>query len=212
MKLLLNGRELPDILPEQTALGAALRTIQDEQVPSDEVIARILVDGEPLSADQLLRWKDRPLKDFQETRIEARPKAAYAGGCLRTLADALEQSGDIRNQISDLLCKGRGGEAMKILQEYIGLWLGIQQSLHSAAHLLEINLDAVEIFTTGGDTPRPVIDYINALAGQLSEIKNALQAGDMILVGDILDYEFGAITADWQTLLRQLADRFDPAA
>jgi hypothetical protein len=210
MKLLLNGQKLPEILPEQTALGAALRTIQDEQVPSDEVIARIFIDGEPLSADQLLRWKDRPLKDFQETRIEAQPKTAYAGSCLRTLADALEQSGDVRNQISDMLCKGRGGEAMKVLQEYVGLWLGIQQSLHSAARILDINLDTIEIYNS--DAPKGVIDYINGLAGQLTEIKNALQAGDMILVGDILDYEFGSITADWHNLLRQLADRFDPAA
>jgi hypothetical protein len=213
MKMILNGRELSDVVSDRTALGAALKAIQDEQIPPDEVIARILIDGEPLSAEQLAQWKDRPLADFQETRIEAKTKTAFAAECLRVLAEVLEHSGDLRNQISDQLCKGRGSEAMKSLQEYMRLWLGVQQSLTGAARLLEIDLDAVELYNVGGDNAaRPVLDYINRLTEQLTEVKTALQAGDYILVGDILDYEFGAITIDWQNLLRQLADRFDSAA
>ena len=40
-------------------------------------------------------------------------------------------------------------------------------------------------------------------------IKSALEAGDLVLLSDILDYDFVPLTDLWQNLLEQLADRSD---
>jgi hypothetical protein len=54
-----------------------------------------------------------------------------------------------------------------------------------------------------------VAEQITLLSEQLGQLKGALEAGDLVLLGDILDYEFGPITESWQEMLEQLADRFE---
>ena len=209
MKLLLNERELTPPLPERTTLGSALLTAQ-EQINEDEVIAAIHVDGEPLTAQLLSEWKNRPIGDFCETRIEALKRPTLAGRGLRLLAQALAQSNADRQQISEYLCQGRAAEAMNLLPEYLGIWQGAQQTLASAARLLQLDLDRLEIFDAEQpDQTRMFPDCVAELTGQLGQVKFALEAGDLVLLSDLLDYEFAPLTERWQNLLEQLADRFE---
>ena len=39
---------------------------------------------------------------------------------------------------------------------------------------------------------------------------SALEAGDLVLLGDILDYEFSDLTDIWHDMLMQLANQFEP--
>lgn len=65
--------------------------------------------------------------------------------------------------------------------------------------------DAADVSETAYQA-RVVAEQANQLTEQLQELKSALEAGDMVLVGDILDYEFGDITENWCNMLNGLAD------
>ena len=54
-------------------------------------------------------------------------------------------------------------------------------------------------------------ERIAQLTEQLSQVKSALEAGDYILLGDILDYEFPDLTDVWHDMFIQLADLAEPA-
>ncbi len=71
MRLLLNGRELSGVLPGDATLGVALLEVQKHHISEDEVIAAVAIDGQPLTAERLSDWKDRPVSEFSETHIEA---------------------------------------------------------------------------------------------------------------------------------------------
>jgi len=205
MKLWINGRELEVLLPADATLGAALLTVQDQKIGEDEVISQIVIDGEPLTADLLSQWKDRPIGEFGETRIEAPRRRDYTIASLKTLSEALSESVSQREEISDLISRGQTGPALQKLGGYLRFWEATQQSLGCAARLLKVDLRQFEYFE--GGQARTAAETIGNLTGQLREMKSALEAGDLVLLGDILDYEFGTITSTWQNLIEQLADR-----
>ncbi len=212
MKLLLNGHQLEGLINNGTTLGAALRVVQEEQVGDDSVISAIWVDGEPLTADTLNRWKDRPVGDFQETRVDAPSKTAWAASGLRTLAEGLAASHADREDIVTHIHQGRSTEAMQHLPAYLRVWDGLQQSLSSVGRLLDMDLSGLELFAQqqGLDHWQPtfVVDHIHDLSAKLAEIKQALEASDLILLADVLAYEFADLTENWQGLLDELAERF----
>jgi hypothetical protein len=207
MKLWINGQESDVVLPEDATLGTALLTVQDEKLREDEIIAQISIDGQPLTAELLSQWKDRPIQDFNETRIEAPLKSEYTIASLRTLSEALTESKTDREQISDCISRGQTNEALQKLTTYLQFWQASQQSLGCASRLLEADLKTFEYFEAG--QPKTAGVTIRNLTDQLRELKSALEAGDLVLLGDILDYEFSEITETWQTMIDQLADRFD---
>lgn len=216
MKLLLNGNEINDIATDQDSLGEILKNIQDSQVAHDAVISGIWIDGEPLTADLLSQWKDRPASDFAETRIDAPHRNALAAQGMRTLSCGLAESKDERHQIVEHLHQGRSTEAMKILPGYLELWHNIHQSLASACRLLNVEMDSLEIFspTTAQTATDPhncdrLTDRSAHLIQILGQLKQALESADLVLLADIIDYEFADLTSDWQTLLDELANRFD---
>ncbi len=212
MKLTVNKREVQNMLPEDATLGEALSMAQAEQVGDDEVVAAIWVDGEPLTAERLSIWKDRSVDDFSEAAIEAPVRKTFAADGLRTIAEKLQESAVKREEIVDHITQGRGSEGIGALDEYLRVWMAVQQSLGSVGRLLEVDLDTLEYWPdqSDADSAKSVGEVIEQLAEQLREVKSALAAGDMILLGDIIDYEFGDITADWVQMLNQLAGQFDP--
>jgi len=206
MRLILNSQELDEVFPAETTLGAALQAVQ-QYIDEDEVIADISIDGEPLTAEQLAAWKNRPVDEFSEARIEAANRNALAAKGLRILAEGLQHSKAERENIVDLIGQGQGSQAIKLLGAFLEVWLGVQNTIASAGRLLDVELDQLTL--TGDPDSYRVIDYVNQLAEQFSELKIAIEAGDLVLVGDILDYEFGDITERWQDMIEKLADQIE---
>lgn len=208
MKLLLNNQEINPALPDRATLGSALLAAEG-QIGEDEVIATIHVDGEPLTAELLSEWKNRPLDDFCEARIEAPKRKMLAGQGLRIIAQGLADSNDDRQVIAEHLCQGRTAEAMNLLPEYLKIWHSTPQSLACAVRLLQQDLDRLEIYNPQDDQPILVAEALAQLTELLGRVKSALEAGDLVMLSDILDYEFAPLADLWQHLLEQLADRFD---
>jgi len=212
MKLLLNDEELTAAVSQDATLGATLATVQQCHIAEDHVISAVWVDGEQLTAERLSIWKDRPVGDFSETRIDAPLRNALAADGLRMIAQGLTDSANQREQIVDDICQGRAADAMAKLTSYLDVWNTTQQSTASVCSLLELDVDTAGLESPSADPPvepQLIGEKIDQLADQLQELKSALEANDLVLVGDILDYEFGEITENWREMLEKMAGQFD---
>lgn len=210
MKFVLNDQEVTDTVPENVTLGAALTAVQERHIGEDEVISTILIDDEPLTADLLSEWKNRPVEEFGTVHIEAPKRKLLASQGLRLLSQGLFESKEQREEIVDHLCQGRHSQAMEMLTGYLNLWDSVQQSLGSAARLIEVDLDTLEIEESSDTNElQKVADRIHQLTEQLKQLQEALEAQDLVLLGDILEYEFGPLAEAWRQMLEQLADRFE---
>lgn len=208
MKLLLNGQEINDLRSDQPTLGGTLYAVQAQKITDDLVIAEVWVDGQCLTAELLAEWKHRPVEEFCETSVKVVSRKQLAISGLRSIREGLGESSHLRETIVKHLCQGRSDNAMKYLAEYLDMWNNAQQSVASACRLLDIQLDK----TTPDKYPeeiQEVYQQINLLTEQLQQVKNALEIGDLVLLGDILSYEFGEITNNWEKMLVNLSDRIN---
>jgi len=213
MKLQINGQKIEASSAENATLSEVLQMVQVDYVSDSEVITTILVDGEHLTPEQLSDWKDRSIEDFYGADVEVMPRNVFAANGLRVAATQLQQTAPQREEIVELIQHGNSQQAMSILGDYLAVWNTIHQTLGCAARLMNIELENLEIFdqsATDTTQGQAVMEHVNNLSGQLEEIKSALEAGDLVLLGDILDYEFGDLTDIWQNMLSRLANQFDP--
>ena len=219
MKLLLNDLELEIPMPQEMTLGKALATVQEHHVADEDAISTILVDGEHLTAERLSLWQNRPVSEFAEARIEAPSRNQLASQGLRMIAQGLTESEGPREEIVEGIRQGRPGEAMTKLTPYLDMWSTTGQSTGSVCRLLGIDFDDVEgvdnadLDDSGGsdrlEDARQLAEGVSRLAGQLQELKSAIEAGDFVLAGDILDYEFSELTENWREMLGRLAEQFE---
>jgi len=211
MKLLVNGQEMS--MEEGITFGRALQAIEGRHVGDQEVISVILVDDEPLTPERLYLWKDRGVEEFQQVRVETKSRSSFAAEGLRLISQVLSESATQRDEIVEHLGQGRSERALKMLPEYLQVWNAVQQNLGSAVRLMDLEIESLEVFDRqGSGTPGtwPVSEAVDKLSEHLGQVKSALEAGDLVLLGDILDYEFSDLSEEWQDMLRQLADQFEP--
>ena len=213
MKLQINGQKIERTTAENATLSEVLQSVQDDYVSDSEVITTIFVDGEHLTPEQLSNWKDRSIEDFDEANVEVMSRNMFAANGLRVAATQLQQTAAQREEVVELIQQGNSQQAMLKLGDYLAVWNTVHQTLGCASRLMNIELEDLEIFDQSAtDTPQgqAVMEHVNNLSGQLEEIKSALEAGDLVLLGDILDYEFGELTDIWQNMFIGLANQFDP--
>jgi len=216
MKLLLNNHEIHDIKLQKATLGDILNTVQKDRVAECEVISGIWVDDQPLTADLLAQWKDRPASEFTETRIDAPHRNSLVAESLRLLAQNLGESNSERHTIVEHLHQGRSQDALEMLPDYLKIWDSIPQSLAIACNMIAVDMDTLEIFTPptaqagrSPDETDALVERIKNLVTILGQLKEALESSDLVLLADTIDYEFTDLTKDWQSLLEELANRFD---
>ncbi|MCF7958004.1 MAG: hypothetical protein K9M57_06090 [Phycisphaerae bacterium] len=213
MKLLINGQDIEASPPQDSSFSAALQFIQDNFIPEGDVITKILVDGEILIPQRLNDWKELPISDFDEANVFTESCKSFSAKGLRIIAEELIDSDNHRKQLVEQIGQGHSEEAMTLLTDYLNVWNVVQQTLGSACRLMRLEIERLDIYESHqGVSPksRPLTDYFEQISHQLEAIKSALEAGDLVMISDILDYEFGDITDTWHTMLLQLADQFDP--
>ncbi len=140
-------------------------------------------------------------------------KLSVAAPGLRTIHEHLAQSAGQREDIVEGVQQGQAQEAMEALGDYLQVWNAVQATLASACRLMNIKPEDLELFESSvvqNPQLKSFSSYLDELTNQLTEVKNALEAGDLVMLGDILDYEFGDLTEVWQHLLLQIAEQFDP--
>jgi len=208
MRILLNGQEIDAAASDDVTLGTALLNVQEQNLAQDEVISAIWVDDEPLTAERLSIWKDKPVSEFAETRIEAPPRNTLASKGLRMISQGLAKSESQREQIVEDVCQGRLGQAMEKLTSYLEIWKALEQTVGSVCRLLDVDLEQ-DAADQQSESIQMVQKRLDELTKQLAELKSALEASDLVLVGDILDYEFGDISKQWCEVLESLADELD---
>lgn len=207
MKLFVNDQELSQVLTENDTLATALSTVQQDYIAENEVLAAVWIDGEALTAERLSAWKDRQICDFEEARVEAPQRQILAATGLRTLAAGLKESQEDRKIIVDTISQGQTKQAMGLLAGYLRSWQAAQETLGSAARLMAINI--LELPAVGDSSETKVRDLLDTLTEQLQELRGTLTAEDMVLLNDILEYEFSELADKWHDMLQSLADRIE---
>ena len=58
---------------------------------------------------------------------------------------------------------------------------------------------------------RKARDFLTEMVGKLTEVRDALEARDLVLQADLVRYELPVLAATWQNLLTGLAEQIEAA-
>ena len=114
---------------------------------------------------------------------------------LRTLAPRLRDTLDEISGIAVLLQTGKDAEAMRQLIKFIEIVQKLLRLVHNLKEqaLLDLGIFKVE--------EMPAADFAAKLNGTFRQLSGAMETGDTILVGDLLEYEIGPSLSGFVTAL-----------
>jgi len=164
----------------------------------DRLVVHLLVDGrEPPSGEfEQLRGQDLSGRTvYIETAEPRRIAAEVFDAAERLLSDA-EQ---LRTAAVDHLAAGQHAEALKKLGACFTDWNTIRESVEKVARLLRIDLGRVRV--AEGLSLR---DWLGAFAGQLADIRAALEHRDYVHLADVLTYEAHGTADHWRAAIGEI--------
>jgi len=198
MIVTLDGRRLnADFAPEQT-----LQSVLDgvgTKLASDRLVVAVARDGRELTGEALDRALTGQLGATAQVDVESATRQEVAADALRDVAARIEQVGAEQAQIAAELNAGRSEQAIQRLSPFLETWQAAQRTILQCCHVLQRDL------TTFEHDGRSLQEHLGSLADSLRELRRAFQAGDMVLLADVLEYELPPLCQRWCALLTDLA-------
>lgn len=199
MIVTLDGRRLnTDFAPQQT-----LQTLLDEvraSLRAERLLVAVARDGQELTGDELNQSLNAPLGATRQVDVESGSRRDVAAEALRDIAARIEQVGSEQVEIAAELNAGRREQAMQRFSPFLETWQTAQRAIMQCSEVLGQDLTRIE--SNGAS----IQTHLNSLADNLRELRRAFQAGDMVLLSDVLEYELPPLCQRWTVLLNGLAE------
>lgn len=176
------------------SLADILQDTQSRLAPTGRIVVEVLVDGESVVGQALESRADETITD-REVRMTTAAPAELAREALAQARDRLNDAREARAKAADAFQEDRQRDALMQLGAMIEVWQQVQQTVLSVAQLIELDLDAFNV------EDQPVTQLVDSLVEQLHQLRDGIQGGDIIALGDTLAYEWSTTIEKWDALI-----------
>lgn len=183
---------------EDQTVGQLAEEIGSHLLAEDRFLIAIRCDGAEIPPQQWEQVLADPIEQYERVEFQSESGPALAISVLTQAGELLGQTADQCAEVLDLLSQSRTSPAMQTLSTVFSSCDQAHHSVVQSVRLLELELDKIQ---AAGEPATAVIDELRT---QLSQIKTALTAGDMVSLADMLQYEFGSTLSRWQTMIEAL--------
>jgi hypothetical protein len=186
-----------------TGADASLSDLLDEMkqraFSAGRLIVAITCDGIDVAGPHLAETLQRSVTAFERIEMQTADPASLVTEALETARLLLNESDRAAQQVVDLLTQGKTSTALPQLAECCRAWSQVHEAICNAVTMLRIDPDKLIV----GDRTMPEV-LIGPLE-KLKTLKESLEAGDHVLVGDLLTYEFPEAMTAWRMLIDAVA-------
>jgi hypothetical protein len=186
-----------DAIPGRT-LADALRHVQTSFSGPRRIVAGIRCDGETVAAEDMATSLRQPLEDFDRVDVLTSTREDLVIDVMVQASASLEDSETTSQRVAQLLTEGKSTAARESLAECLRAWQQIHDAVAKSVSLLQIDPEAVMI------RDESLIVALGRPREVLVQVKDALVAGDEVLLADILQYEFADVVQTWHAILARL--------
>jgi len=170
----------------------------------DRLIVSVAINGRSLADAELQEALHQPVAADAQVDLHTSEARELVADALRGLA---LEFGQARRRCGDLARRLTGGEsasALRDIGECIGLWQTCHRVLGQCGGLLGNNL------VTYQHADQPVQHWFEQVIEKLVEVRQALEAHDLVLLADLVRYELPTLCETWRDLLNDLAAQVQP--
>lgn len=176
-----------------STVGNLISAVEVELAAIDHIILDLKADGESKLEWRVPEFLDSSLGDLSELRIMTAPFDALMIQGLTTCRDFVDHLKDTLGDAVAKIREGREEEGFESLAEFFSATSSLIETINALYSASEQKGKAL--------LSEPPVKYFEQLAKQLDELQQAQQLKDMVLVADLLEYEFLPIFDSIHTLI-----------
>ena len=184
-----------------TTLGQIVEDARTEAAKDDRVIVGIRCDGADITHDDLAARLAEPAEKYTRVDLQSGRAEQLVIDALHQALQVLDDSDQQRAQVVEWLAQGEAARAKQTLAECFHQWTQIHQAI--AQSMAFLNLDEKDLLIE----ERPLASVLTDICGQLQQVKEVVEVGDDVLLGDLLQYEFGAAISQWRVVVQTVLAR-----
>lgn len=200
MIVTLDGRRLEGDFADGCTLEALLDQVRGADL-DDRLVVSVAVNGKSCGQRELDSSLTQPLGNADQVDLQSGDRYTVSADALRGIAGRLAEIGELQPEVADQLNSGDVVDAVGRIGEVVGVWQASCDAIVQCSGLLGRDLTK-EVFDG-----RSVEASLTELVGRLRELRDALEARDMVLLADLIHYELPELCTTWHDLLTGLADR-----
>lgn len=205
MLVTLDGQRLDADMGEAVLLQDLIERVRAEHCPRGLIVG-VRMNGEALKDAELADALARPVAPTAQVDLESGNPRTLASGALHEAAGALHECAGELVEIAEALQSGRAAEALRRLGSALRTWQLCQGVLSECRALLGEELVARVV---NGQT---IDGHLGELVTRLREVRDAFDAKDLVLLADLVRYEFPALCETWRDVLNELAAQIEDSA
>lgn len=198
MQMFVDNRLIQDDDIEGNTLGEALRHVSSGLSASHQIVAGVRCDGELIPAENLVESLKKPLASFERIDVITSSKEALVIEAMTHAAESLDESETQSLEVAKLFVEGKSTGAREALIACLQSWQQIHDAVAKSLSILNIDPEQITI------KDEPLIDALAKPREVLTQIKDALVAGDEVVLADILQYEFADVTQTWHAIVARV--------
>lgn len=186
-------------------LADALDWVQSRMTGTGRIIVKVEVDGQELNGQQISDGASFSIVD-RTVHLGTADQKELSQKLLGKMYALVEFLGQQHQQIAGAIEKGQQVSALKQLGEVLTAWQQVHSAYTGLINMLKIDLAQLPVGERSGQ------DIIAQFSQQLREVAEALHNKDMVLLGDIFQYEMDSAIQNWNDLLAATLGFVDPDA
>lgn len=198
MQVFVDDKQINEESIEGNTLGDALRHVQARLTSPRRIVAGVRCDGEAVPAESMADSLNQPLVNFDRVDVITSTMEDLVIDVMEQAVSSLEESESASQRVAQLLTEGKSAAARESLAECLRTWQQIHEAVAKSIGLLRLDPETVMI------RDESLIDALGRPREVLVQIKDALMAGDEVLLADILQYEFSDVVQSWHGILARL--------
>lgn len=198
MNLFLDNRQIDTAALNGQTLDDALRHLQMDMGNGERVVVRLRCDGHDVTSAEMPRTLCKPADSFQRIEIFTLTRGGLVTEAMAQAETSLHRTDEACKDAGRLINQGQTAEGVETLGECLFIWQQVHEAVAKSIQLLKVDPDALAIegesLTHMLGKPRDI----------LTQVRDALEAKDFVLLADLLLYDLVEQTAQWRAIVDRL--------
>ncbi len=182
-------------LPRTPSLGELIAKIKSDLTGTGAIIFGVRCDGRDIPPDDLDEVLSKQLADFRQVEMTSGDPTLIVLDALSDIRNVFAETFAKIQQASDDLATGNMAEGLSTFIECVAIWGKVHETIIQGGTLVGIDFERCVL------QGRDILQWLDEIRVKLTEIKDAIEARDYVLLGDILRYELDETLQSWENML-----------
>ncbi len=198
MQLYVDDKQVEDEPAVAGTLEDALRHVQDEVCALGRLVIGVRVDGEDVPGDVMVETLKKEVPSVARLDVFTSTKERLVTDAMAQASTSLTETEASAQRVADMLVEGKTTEATKELGQCLHIWQQIHEAVGKSILMLELDPERTTI------SDEPLSAMISKPKDVLLQVRDALRVSDLVLLADILKYEFAEVTDTWHAIISRI--------